>query len=79
VHAAACRCASLSFYSQEKIHFKAGGVLFHPSIVKEEPHILDGFRPKFKILVPEPEDFVRDTMVLPTLHEKSGIRVDFIR
>jgi len=33
---------------------------------------------KFNILVPEPEDFVRETMVLPTLHEKSGIRVDFI-
>lgn len=33
---------------------------------------------KFKILVPEPEDFVKETMVLPTLHEKSGIRVDFI-
>ncbi len=33
---------------------------------------------KFKILVPEPEDFVRETMVLPTHHEKSGIRVDFI-
>jgi len=33
---------------------------------------------KFKILVPEPEDFVRETMVLPTIHEKSGIRVDFI-
>ena len=33
---------------------------------------------KFDILVPEPEDFVKETMVLPTLHEKSGIRVDFI-
>ena len=33
---------------------------------------------KFKILVPEAEDFVGETMVLPTLHEKSGIRVDFI-
>jgi predicted nucleotidyltransferase len=33
---------------------------------------------KFKILVPDPEDFVKETMVLPTLHEKSGIRVDFI-
>jgi len=33
---------------------------------------------KFKILVPDPEDFVAETMVLPTLHEKSGIRVDFI-
>jgi hypothetical protein len=33
---------------------------------------------KFKILVPEPGDFVRETMVLPTLHEKSGIRIDFI-
>ena len=33
---------------------------------------------KFNILVPEPEDFVRETMVLPTIHEKSGIRVDFI-
>lgn len=33
---------------------------------------------RFKILVPDPEDFVRETMVLPTLHEKSGIRVDFI-
>lgn len=33
---------------------------------------------RFKILVPEPEDFVKETMVLPTLHEKSGIRVNFI-
>jgi predicted nucleotidyltransferase len=33
---------------------------------------------KFNILVPEPEDFVKETMVLPTFHEKSGIRVDFI-
>ena len=33
---------------------------------------------KFKILVPDPGDFVRETMVLPTLHEKSGIRIDFI-
>jgi len=33
---------------------------------------------RFKILVPDPEDFVKETMVLPTLHEKSGIRVDFI-
>jgi hypothetical protein len=33
---------------------------------------------RFKILVPDPEDFVRETMVLPTLHEESGIRVDFI-
>jgi len=32
----------------------------------------------FKILVPEAEEFVKETMVLPTLHEKSGIRVDFI-
>ena len=32
----------------------------------------------FKMLVPEPEDFVKETMVLPTLHEESGIRVDFI-
>ena len=33
---------------------------------------------QFKILIPDPEGFVKDTMVLPTLHEKSGIRVDFI-
>jgi hypothetical protein len=33
---------------------------------------------KFKILVPEPEDFVKETMVLPTHHAESGIRVDFI-
>lgn len=33
---------------------------------------------RFKILVPDPEVFVKETMVLPTLHEKSGIRVDFI-
>lgn len=33
---------------------------------------------RFKIIVPDPEDFVKETMVLPTLHEKSGIRVDFI-
>jgi predicted nucleotidyltransferase len=33
---------------------------------------------KLDILVPEPEDFVKETMVLPTLHGKSGIRVDFI-
>lgn len=33
---------------------------------------------RFKPLVPDPKDFVRETMVLPTLHEKSGIRVDFI-
>ena len=33
---------------------------------------------RFKILVPDPEDFVTETMVLPTLHEESGIRVDFI-
>jgi hypothetical protein len=29
---------------------------------------------KFKILVPEPEDFVKETMVLPTHHAESGIR-----
>jgi predicted nucleotidyltransferase len=33
---------------------------------------------KFKIIVPDAEEFVQDTMVLPTLHDKSGIRVDFI-
>lgn len=38
MHAAACRCAPLLFYSQEKIRFKAGGVLLHPPIVKEKPH-----------------------------------------
>ena len=32
---------------------------------------------KFEILIPEPEKFVKETMVLPTLHEKSGIRIDF--
>lgn len=32
----------------------------------------------FKILISDPEEFVRETMVLPTLDEKSGIRVDFI-
>lgn len=31
-----------------------------------------------KILVNNPEDFVRETMVLPTTEEGSGIRVDFI-
>jgi predicted nucleotidyltransferase len=33
---------------------------------------------KLQIIVPDPEEFVRETMVLPTLHQKSGIRVDFI-
>ena len=33
---------------------------------------------KFQILVPNWDNFVKETMVLPTLHEKSGIRVDFI-
>ena len=33
---------------------------------------------KLKILISNPEDFVGETMVLPTLHEKSGIRIDFI-
>jgi predicted nucleotidyltransferase len=33
---------------------------------------------RFKMLVEDPEDFVKETMVLPTLHENSGIRVDFI-
>jgi hypothetical protein len=32
----------------------------------------------FKILISDPEEFVRETMVLPTLDEKTGIRVDFI-
>jgi len=31
-----------------------------------------------KILVEDADDFVRRTMVLPTLDEKTGIRVDFI-
>jgi predicted nucleotidyltransferase len=31
-----------------------------------------------KILVKNPEDFIKDTMVLPSLEEKTGIRVDFI-
>jgi len=33
---------------------------------------------RFKILIPDPEEFVKETIVLPTLHEKSGIRIDFI-
>jgi predicted nucleotidyltransferase len=32
----------------------------------------------FKILVDNPEDFLKKTMVLPTIEEKSGIRIDFI-
>lgn len=32
----------------------------------------------FKILVENPESFVKKTMVLPALDEKSGIRIDFI-
>lgn len=31
-----------------------------------------------KILVDNPEEFIRKTMVLPVLEEESGIRVDFI-
>jgi len=31
-----------------------------------------------RVLVDNPEDFVRETMVLPTTDEGSGIRVDFI-
>ncbi|MGB2908105.1 MAG: nucleotidyl transferase AbiEii/AbiGii toxin family protein [Candidatus Aminicenantaceae bacterium] len=31
-----------------------------------------------KLLVSDPKDFVRETMVLPTVHENSGIRIDFI-
>jgi len=31
-----------------------------------------------KVLVNKIEEFVKDTMVLPTIDEKSGIRVDFI-
>ncbi|MBI2487425.1 MAG: nucleotidyltransferase [Deltaproteobacteria bacterium] len=33
---------------------------------------------KLKILVKKVEEFVKDTKVLPTIDEKSGIRVDFI-
>jgi len=33
---------------------------------------------KFKYLISDVEDFVQETMVLPVLDEKSGIRVDFI-
>ena len=33
---------------------------------------------RLKILVEHPQDFVRRTMVLPTIEEESGIRVDFI-
>lgn len=33
---------------------------------------------KFKYLISDVEDFVRETMVLPVMDEKSGIRVDFI-
>jgi len=32
----------------------------------------------FKILVQDPDDFVKKTMVLPVLDDSSGIRVDFI-
>ena len=32
----------------------------------------------FVIIVEQPEDFVRKTMVLPVLDEDSGIRIDFI-
>lgn len=35
-------------------------------------------RLKLRILVNKVEKFVKDTMVLPTIDEKSGIRVDFI-
>ncbi len=33
---------------------------------------------KLKVLVENVEDFVRKTMVLPTLDEKTGLRIDFI-
>jgi predicted nucleotidyltransferase len=33
---------------------------------------------KFKPLVSDPEDFVKETMVFPVAEEKSGIRIDFI-
>jgi predicted nucleotidyltransferase len=32
----------------------------------------------FKILVDNPQEFLKKTMVLPTIEEKSGIRIDFI-
>jgi len=32
----------------------------------------------FKILIQDPDDFVKKTMVLPVLDDSSGIRVDFI-
>ena len=32
----------------------------------------------FKILVDNPEEFIKKTMVLPTIEEKSGIKIDFI-
>lgn len=32
----------------------------------------------FKILVDNPEEFIKKTMVLPTIEEKSSIRIDFI-
>jgi len=32
----------------------------------------------FRILVDNPEDFTRETMVLPVIDDKTGIRVDFI-
>lgn len=35
-------------------------------------------RLKLKILINDIEDFVRKTMVFPTLDQRSGIRVDFI-
>lgn len=35
-------------------------------------------RLKLKILINEIEDFVKKTMVLPTIDQKSGLRVDFI-
>lgn len=33
---------------------------------------------KLKVLVESPQEFVRETMVLPCLESESGIRVDFI-
>jgi predicted nucleotidyltransferase len=32
----------------------------------------------FKVLVENPEEFVQQTMVLPVIHEKSHIRIDFV-
>ncbi len=32
----------------------------------------------FRILVDNPEEFLKKTMVLPTIEEKSGVRIDFI-